>query len=142
MNRAHGQIRSSQVITSYGPGALIDLPQDSAIVGGLDNWPKTSDLEEIQEPRLERKVGNMTGVTAPRLYAPPPESTDPGQRNPGIGVWRFPEWFVVQEGGDGDEPEQSRRLVHRIGVGSERAVRRPRCGRHAICPGMSERARG
>ena len=29
-----GQIRRSQVITTYGPGALIDLPRDSAIVAG------------------------------------------------------------------------------------------------------------
>ena len=116
MNRAHGQIRSSQVVTSYGPGALIDLPRDSAIVGGLETWPRAGDLEEIQEPRLERKVRNLTRVTAPRLYAPPPESTDPGQPVRGIGVWRFPEWFVVQEGGDGDHPQQSRRLVHRKGL--------------------------
>ncbi len=120
MNRAHGQIRSSQVITSYGPGALIDLPQDSAIVGGLETWPRTGDLEEIQEPRLERKVRNMTGVTAPRLYAPPAESTDPSKPVRGIGVWRFPEWFVVQEGEDGDKPEQSRRLVHRKGLDQRR----------------------
>ena len=116
MNRAHGQIRSSQVITSYGPGALIDLPQDSAIVGGLDTWPRTSDLEQIQEPRLERKVRNLTKVTAPRLYAPPPDSTDPSQPVRGIGALRFPEWFVMQKGGDGDKPEQSRRLVHRKGL--------------------------
>ena len=116
MNQAHGQIRSSQVITSFGPGALIDLPQDSAIVGGLDSWPRASDLEEIHEPRLERKVRSLTKVNAPRLYAPPPESTDPSQPVRGIGVWRFPEWFVVQEGGDGDNREQSRRLVHRKGL--------------------------
>ena len=121
MNRAHGQIRSSQVITSYGPGALIDLPHDSAIVGGLDTWPRTGDLEEIHEPRLERKVRNLTDATAPRLYAPPPESTDPSQPVRGIGALRFPEWFVVQEGGgDGDKREQSRRLVHRKGLDSRR----------------------
>ena len=113
MNRAHGQIRRSQVITSYGPGALIDLPQDSAIVGGLDTWPKPSDLDDIKEPRLERKVRNLTGVPAPRFYAPPAESTDPSQPVRGIGVWRFPEWFVVQEGGEGDTRELSRRLVPR-----------------------------
>ena len=45
--KAHGQVRRGQVITTYGPGALIDLPRHSAIVGGLDTWPKTSDLEEI-----------------------------------------------------------------------------------------------
>ena len=66
--KAHGQIRRGQVITTYGPGALIDLPRHSAIVGGLDTWPKTSDLEEILEPRLARKLQSMTGVAAPRLY--------------------------------------------------------------------------
>ena len=54
--KAHGQIRRGQVITTYGPGALIDLPRHSAIVGGLDTWPKTSDLEEIPERRLGRKL--------------------------------------------------------------------------------------
>ena len=48
--KAHGQVRRGQVITTYGPGALIDLPKHSAIVGGLETWPKTSDLEEIRAP--------------------------------------------------------------------------------------------
>ncbi len=39
----------------------------------------------------------MTGVAAPRLYAPPPDSNDPREPPTGIGAWRFPEWFVVQE---------------------------------------------
>ena len=95
--KAHGQIRRSQVITTYGPGALIDLPRHSVIVGGLDTWPKTSDLEEIAEPRLAAKLQIMTGVVTPRLFAPPPDSNDPSQPKRGIGAWRFPEWFVVQD---------------------------------------------
>ena len=114
--RAHGQIRRGQVITTYGPGALIDLPKHSAIVGGLDTWPKIGDLEEILEPRLTRKLQIMTGIIAPRLYAPPPAENDPREPNRGIGVWRFPEWFVVQETGGGDERERSHRLVHRKGL--------------------------
>ena len=114
MNRkAQGQIRQSQVITTYGPGALIDLPRYSAIVGGLDTWPKTSDLQEISEPRLTRKLRVLTGVGSPRLFAPPPDSSDPGEKIRGIGAWRFPEWFVVQEEGAKDGNERSRRLVHR-----------------------------
>jgi len=101
------------VISTYGPGALIDLPRHSAIVGGLDTWPKTSDLEEVVEPRLTRKLQLMTGVVAPRLYAPPPDSNDPSQPTRGIGAWRFPEWFVVQEAAAGEERERSRRLVNR-----------------------------
>ena len=52
--RAHGQLRRGQVITTYGPGALIDLPRHSAIVGGLDTWPSTTDLDEVKEDRLGR----------------------------------------------------------------------------------------
>ena len=63
---AEGQIRRGQVITTYGPGALIDLPNHSAIVGGLETWPKTSDLEEVVEPRLARKLQIMTGAEAVR----------------------------------------------------------------------------
>jgi hypothetical protein len=111
--KAHGQIRRGQVITTYGPGALIDLPRHSAIVGGLDTWPKTGDLDEIVEPRLTRKLQIMTGISAPKLFAPPPDSNDPRQSVTGIGAWLFPEWFVVQESGANDERERSRRLVHR-----------------------------
>src|SRR6185295_7190795 len=106
--RTHGQVRRSQVITTYGPGALIDLPRHSAIVGGLDTWPKTSDLEEIVDARLTRKLQIMTGVTAPELYAPPPDSNDPRETAKGIGAWRFPEWVVVQEAAGGEERERSR----------------------------------
>jgi hypothetical protein len=112
-NRAHGQVRRGQVITTYGPGALIDLPKDSAIVGGLDDWPKEGELEPIVEPRLTAKLEALTGVPAPRLYAPPPTSSDPREPNRGIRAWRFPEWFVVQEVSGGQQPERARRLVHR-----------------------------
>lgn len=111
--KAHGQVRRNQVITTYGPGALIDLPRHSAIVGGLNAWPKTSNLEEIIEPRLTRKLQLMTGVQSPRLYAPPAGTEGPQQTSLGIGVWRFPEWFLVQETSQEDGKQRSRRLVHR-----------------------------
>ncbi len=112
-HKAQGQIRRSQVINTYGPGALIDLPKHSAIVGGLDTWPKTSNLDEIIEPRLTSKLQIMTGVVTPRLFAPPPNSNDPSKPILGIGAWRFPEWFVVQELSSSEGRERSRRLVHR-----------------------------
>lgn len=108
--KADGQLRQSQVITTYGPGALVDLPKHAAIMGGLDTWPK--DLNEIVEPRMTQALSNLTGIPAPRLYAPPPAPSEPWAPARGIGAWRFPEWFVVQEK-DGGEMERSRRLVHR-----------------------------
>lgn len=111
--RPHGQLRRSQVITTYGPGALIDLPKHSGIIGGLESWPKSSELDEVVEPRLSHKLEIMTGVKHPRLYAPPPDSSDPQAPARGIGVWRFPEWFVVREEALEGDQQRSRRLVHR-----------------------------
>ena len=65
MSRAHGQVRRSQVITTWGPGALIDLPRHAGIVGGLETWPSIGELEEIVEPRLTRKLALMTGARRP-----------------------------------------------------------------------------
>ena len=111
--RAQGQLRRSQVITTYGPGALIDLPNHSAIVGGLDGWPPPTMLDEVIEPRLSAKLGLLTGVTNPKLFAPPANSTDPSVKPLGITAWRFPEWFIVQESDRAQDRKRSRRLVHR-----------------------------
>ncbi len=111
--KAHGQLRRGQLLTTYGPGALFDLPRHSAIIGGLDSWPPPSKLEQIVEPRLSRTLQRMTGVVAPKLYAPPAADDAPGAAPIGIGVYRFPEWFVVQEKIEPGEPNRSRRLVQR-----------------------------
>jgi hypothetical protein len=36
--RPHGQIRQSQIVTTFGPGAMVDLPDHAAIIGGLEHW--------------------------------------------------------------------------------------------------------
>lgn len=52
---AVGDVRPSQIITSYGPGALVDLKTISIIVAGIDDW--SNDLEQfISEPRLQRAL--------------------------------------------------------------------------------------
>lgn len=113
MSRAHGQVRRSQVITTWGPGALIDLPRHAGMIGGLETWPGIGDLEEIVDARLTRKLALMMGLADPRLYAPPPDTTAPGEQKRGIGVWRFPEWFVVQEAPGQQGQVRARRLVLR-----------------------------
>jgi len=126
--KAHGQLRRSQVITTFGPGALIDLPSESAIVGGLDTWGSEANLEPIDEPRLAYKLTSMTGVQGLRLYAPPPEPEHSQDRQRGIGAWRFPEWFVVQEsnpGSTGQTGSRSRRMVRRTALDRGRFDKRP-----------------
>lgn len=112
MSKASGQIRLSQAVMTFGPGALIDLPEHSAIVGGLDFWPSPGRLRKIAEPRLTAKLAGITGVHHPELYEPPPDSAaEPGRVAPGITAWKFPEWFLVLEEGSGESTEKGRRLV-------------------------------
>lgn len=53
--RAVGDVRPSQVITTFGPGAIVDLQTMSVIVAGIDSWP-TDEEFAIHEPRLERAL--------------------------------------------------------------------------------------
>ena len=48
--RAHGDMRQSQLITTFGPGAMVDLPHHSVLIGGLEYWSSRGD--EISEPRV------------------------------------------------------------------------------------------
>ena len=87
--KPHGQIRQSQVVTTFGPGAMLDLPNHSVIVGGLDYW--TGGGDEIIEPRLIDKLKRLLEVAdASSSYAPPPDHDDPTAPTTGITAWQFP----------------------------------------------------
>ena len=66
--KAHGQVRRSQVITTYGPGALIDLPRHSAIVGGLETFTGTGRRFELH--------GTVRGVRVYDDYAHHPTEVE------------------------------------------------------------------
>jgi hypothetical protein len=110
----HGQLRQSQVVTTFGPGSLVDLPRQSALVGGLDTWSGMD--REIYEPRLVEKIKRLLGLPHLKLFAPPPDRDDPTAPQTGITAWQFPEWFVTQDvhrtGADGQI--RSRYFVHRL----------------------------
>ena len=67
--RSHGQIRQSQLITTFGPGAMLDLPSYSVLIGELDYWFPLGD--EIAEPRLAAKLCGLLGVSLLQLRLPP-----------------------------------------------------------------------
>jgi hypothetical protein len=46
-------LRRSQAITTFGPGGIVDLREESVIMGGIDFWPEDKP-SIIQEPNLER----------------------------------------------------------------------------------------
>jgi hypothetical protein len=110
--RPHGQIRQSQMITTFGPGAMLDLPNHSVLVGGLEYWSPGG--EEIQEPRLASKLKTLLNIYDLKLRTPPPDQDDPAAPKTGVSVWQFPEWFITQDVQGGGRPNiRSRFLVHR-----------------------------
>jgi hypothetical protein len=115
--RPHGTIRRSQVLTTYGPGAMVDLPTRSVIVAGLESWSEGG-REPVFEDRLVQRLQKRLGVPGLKLATPPGDTGDPLQPYTGITAWIFPEWFVgpYEAPEDGKRPAdgtRSRPLVHR-----------------------------
>ena len=68
-----GQIRQSQIVTTFGPGAMVDLPDHAVIIGGLDHWSGYKQ-RAIQEDRLAAKVKTLLGWPSVEFFAPPAET--------------------------------------------------------------------
>ena len=124
--KPNGQIRQSQVVTTFGPGAMVDLPKHSVLIAGLDYWSSGGD--EIIEPRLTNKLATALGIPVVRLFSPPPERDDHTLPSTGIQCFQFPEWFITQdvESGDPNSSRRSRLLVHRKALTNGRFIDRNR----------------
>lgn len=116
MSHSRAQIRNSQLITTFGPGSMMDLPNYSIIVGGLDTWNGGGGGEIISEPRLIAKIKALLEMPHLELRSPPKNSGKLGETEVGITGWQFPEWFVTQDAvplhGPGSRV-RSRAMVHR-----------------------------
>lgn len=110
-----GQLRASQLVTTFGPGAMVDLPDASAIIAGLEYWnhDKTSlHAIEIEEPRLVEKLKKLIDAPNLALLLPPPASDATHGFRPDVVAYRFPEWFIVQHTVTTKGNYRRRRLVH------------------------------
>ncbi len=106
------QLRSSQLITTFGPGAMVDFPDDAVIIAGTDRWRYHQNLPIplVTERRLKRKLEKLLGVQGITLRKPPPATEERGF-TPDIGAYRFPEWFIVQRHRTTRKGHRARRLV-------------------------------
>lgn len=92
-----GEVRPSQLLWTYGPGALVDLPSLSVVTLGIDQWEKDR-CQPIQEPRLLGAVRKRLGPQVENLRMPPfqkSELVDPwsAEANIGVPVRPFPRWM-------------------------------------------------
>jgi hypothetical protein len=107
------QLRSSQIVTTFGPGAMVDLPDASVIISGLDHWHyDRSHIPVIEEPRLVAKLRTHLKVETLTLRPPPPAANQDTGFRPDVVAWRFPEWFIVQNPRITRSGFRRRKLVH------------------------------
>jgi hypothetical protein len=103
--RKIGEIRPSQLLYTYGVGAIVELPSLSVMVMGLEDWPIEQGVTEISEPRLLRAVQYDLGQQVAKLLTPPLTSESAGiawspfdeTSNIGVPVAPFPRWHVCPQ---------------------------------------------
>ncbi len=99
-----GDIRPSQLLYTYGVGAILDLPHISVIVTGLEDWPADP---QYAPPIIEDRLLAAVRWELPevrKLLAPPaspdtgpvPDPFDP-QSLIGVPVATFPRWMVCPD---------------------------------------------
>lgn len=96
-----GELRPSQLLMLYGVGSVVDLPNLSVMVMGLEDWD-IAQASEIGEERLRQAVQRELGTQVKRLLAPPlaPEVSSWGDfafgeiASIGVPVATFPRWMV------------------------------------------------
>lgn len=94
-----GDMRPSQLMWSYGVGAMIDLPRLSVMVDGIDRW-NLDDARSVSEDRLLAAVRRVLGPQVAQLCEPPLPEEEPFGRAPtdaayrvGVPVSLFPRWL-------------------------------------------------
>lgn len=97
--RRVGTARPNGLLYTGGVGALVDLPQLSVIVRGLDYWDyRDSDAPDLTEPRLLTRVQQVLGRQVQELrpapYKEPGDNERPGgpSSRVGVPVSPFPRW--------------------------------------------------
>lgn len=95
-----GSERPNALLYTGGVGALLDLPNMSVIVRGLDSWDHTkSEFDDLTEPRLLRNVRATLGrqvaalKPAPFLERKPGDQANGDHSRVGVPVSPFPRWL-------------------------------------------------
>ncbi len=88
----NSELRQSQLLTTFGPGSMVDLPEKSVIISGLSFW--RGEKTYIREDRLRHKVCQVLAIDDVKFYTPPQKNTDPTSPSSGIDAYVFPQWFL------------------------------------------------
>lgn len=118
--RAIGDVRPSQVITTFGPGAIVDLQTLSVIVAGIDGWRLDENLV-IHEPRLQR------ALKVKRFFSAEPASGSYFTKQGTVPTFLFPRYQVCTHPECATLSEPSEELVEYNEKTQEMECKAPNC---------------
>ncbi len=124
----------SQLLLTYGPGAMLDLPDHAVVLSGLQGWRYAGGWAPVEEdrlvPLLRQQLGDKLSPNFQGLRQPPAYDEDRKDKGaPGIDVMLFPTWFTAEdvtmaEGGRSEaesaseKADKRRRMVEFTQLGS------------------------
>lgn len=126
-----GRVRLSQLVTTFGPGAMIDLVHNAVLVGGLDYWryDKNEPSPALDEHRLRQQVLPRVKAMDLTLSLDGSFRTGPAGKDDASGPWNgiqvaeFPSWFICQK---------CRALSHRRSLEKKGGRYRHQCNRSQV----------
>ena len=88
--RKTGQLRRSQLITTFGSGAIADLPGMSGIISGIDDW----DIDNCKEANdLKIQEHNLSKLLGKEYFIQPVSEFENIESNFAIPIFRFPYYY-------------------------------------------------
>ncbi len=101
-----GELRQSQMVTTFGPGAMVDLVDRAVVIGGLEHWGFGARTDVfLDDARLRRSLIPKLKKLDPDLdlakegyfrKAPEGDAKD-AQPSVGVRALEFPRWLVCQK---------------------------------------------
>src|SRR6478736_8034874 len=126
-----GRIRLSQLVTTFGPGAMVDLVHHAVLIGGLDYWryDVKAPTPSFDEHRLRERVYPIIKSLQQSLSQEGAFRTGPPGKDDAAGPWNgiqvaeFPAWFICQ---------RCRALSHRKSLEEKNERYRHQCSRTQV----------
>lgn len=121
--RPDGELRQSQMITTYGPGSLVDLVEDAILIPGLDYWSyKGAAGYEVEAHDFARNLRNrgLELSDAIPFRTPPVSASEEQHQGCGIKAVEFPSWFLCTH-------PKCERLIHKRDTTINKGMRVHRC---------------
>ena len=88
--RVAGDVRQTQLITTYGVGSIVDFIKDTVIIAGTDDWDTGKNEETVEVRKLYSE--NLQSITGAKYFLSPKVESNSGWiKSNDISSFTFPE---------------------------------------------------